>query len=178
MLNTYIKNRGIYVHDNNDNHINQIKWDVDYDGDVANLSINTNTDGKRNHFDISLNNEDLAKILTMPSVNIPIDKRLIMDFEEPNLVELPRSEFEPIKPKYIEEIDRRITTPLSGEELIIPLTIHEKSNNFKTPDKKNKRPKTHITHRVYKKLQLKSKSKSKNKSRSSRRKTTPIIDLF
>lgn len=180
MLNTYIKNRGIYIRDNNHNHINQIKWYADYDGDVANLSINTNTDGKRNHFDISLDNEDLAKILTIPSVNIPIDKRLKMDFEEPYY----KPEFESIKPKYIEEIDRRITTPLSGEELIIPLTIHEKSNNFKTRDKKHRHPKTHITHRVYKKLKVKSKStprhklKTKNKSRSSRRKTIPIIDLF
>ena len=189
MLNTYIKNRGItktIIHDNNHNHINQINWDADYDGAVANISFNTNTDGKRNHFDISLDNEDLAKILNIPSVNVPIDKRLNMDFEEhnyrtePYLLELPTPEFEPRKPKYLEEIDRRITTPLTGEELIIPLSIDEKSKKFKTPHKKNRRPKTHVTHRVYKKLKSKStpKLKSKTKSRSSRRKTIPIIDLL
>ena len=194
MLNTYIKNRGItktIIHDNNHNHTNQINWDADYDGDVANISFNTNTDGKRNHFNISLDNEDLANILNMPSVNIPIDKRLKMDFEEPYYrsdpykLEVPTPDFEPIKPEYIEEIDRRITTPLTGEELIIPLTIDEKGKNlFTMPHKKHRRPKTHLTHRVYKKLKSKSKSKSKStlksktKSRSSRRKTIPIIDLL
>ena len=62
MLNTYIKNQGItktIIHDNNHNHINQVKWDADYDGDIANLSIDTNTDGKRKHFDFSLDNLEL-----------------------------------------------------------------------------------------------------------------------
>ena len=57
MLNTYIKNRGTtktIVHNNNSNHINQMNWDADYDGDVANISVNTNTDGIREHFDIML----------------------------------------------------------------------------------------------------------------------------
>ena len=191
MLNTFIKNRGstkTIIHNSNSsnnshndlNAVNEIKWDADYDGDVANISVISDTNGQKKHFNITLDNNDLEHILNIPSVDMPIHKRLKMDFEEPYY----KPEFESIKPKYIEEIDRRITTPLSGEELIIPLTIHEKSNNFKTRDKKHRHPKTHITHRVYKKLKVKSKStprhklKTKNKSRSSRRKTIPIIDLF
>jgi len=196
MLNTYIKNRGItktIIHDNNHNHVNQINWDADYDGDIANISFNTNTDGKRNHFDLSLNNEDLANILNIPSVNTPIDKRLKMDFQqplytpEPYFIEIPTPQFQPREPEYLEEmVDRRITTPLTGEELIMPLTIDEKKRNLftLTPHKKHRRPKTHITHRVYKKSKSTSKSKStpklkiKSKSRTSRRKTIPIMDLL
>lgn len=194
MLNTYIKNRGItktIIHDNNHNHINQINWDADYDGDIANLSINTNSDGKREHFDFSFDNQDLANMLNIQSVNMPIDKRLKMDFQEPYYkseplyIELPTPKYEPRKPEYHEEvIDRRISSPLSGEELIIPLTINEKNRKLLTltPHKKHRRPKTHITHRVYKKTKstskTKSKSKSRPKTRTSGRKTSSIVDLL
>ena len=139
MLNTYIKNQGItktIIHDNNRNHVNQINWDADYDGNIANISVNTNTNGKRNHFDVSLDNQDLANILNIQSVDMPIDKRLKMDFQEPYyraesyykpepyFIEIPKSK----KNKYLEEfIDRRISSPLNGEELIIPLTIDRKN---------------------------------------------------
>jgi hypothetical protein len=186
MLNTYIKNRGItktIVHDNNNSHVNLINWDVDYDGDIANISVNTNTDGKRNHYDISLDNQDLANILNIQSVNTPIDKRLKMDFrepyyrEEPYLIELPTQQFEPRKSKsYQQIVDRKISSPLSGEELIIPLTINRKNKNIKTSHKKRRQPKTHITHKVYKKSKSTSK-KSKSKS-NSRSKTIPFINLL
>ena len=42
MLNTFIKNRGTtktIIHNNNDNNVNEINWDADYDGDVANISM-------------------------------------------------------------------------------------------------------------------------------------------
>ena len=64
MLNTYIKNRGItqtILHENNKNHFNQVNWDADYDGDIANISVNSNIDGKRDRFDISLDNEEDRK---------------------------------------------------------------------------------------------------------------------
>lgn len=176
MLNTYIKNQGIsktIIHHNNENHVNLVNWDADYDGDVANISLDSNTNGKHNHYDISLDNEDLANMLSMPSVNMPIDKRLKMDFQEPYytpenyLIELPTPEFQPRKPDYIEKmIDRRISSPLSGEELIIPLTINPKSKSHK----RHHRSKTHITHRVYKKPKSTSKTTSRSKSHSSSKK--------
>ena len=186
MLNTYIKNRGItktIIHDNNHNHVNMINWDADYDGDVANISLNTNTNGKRKHFDVKLDKKDLEKILNIRSVYIPIDKPLQMDFKEPSyipkpyLIELPTPEFIPRQPKSVEELlQRRISSPVSGEKLIIPLTIDRKTKDLYTltPNKRHKRTKSHITHKVYKKPKSRSKSKSKTKSRSSRRKTTPI----
>ena len=196
MLNTYIKNQGItktIIHDNNHNYVNQVKWNADYNGDIANLSVDTNTDGKRKHFDFSLDNQDLANILNIQSVNMPIDKRLKMDFQEPYYnteslyIELPTPKIESRKPEYHEkDIVRRISSPLSGEELIIPLTINEINRNSLTlkhhkKHKKHRRPKTHITHRVYKKnksTSSKHRSKSKTRNRTSGRKTTSAINLF
>jgi hypothetical protein len=177
MLNTYIKNRGItqtILHENNKNHFNQVNWDADYDGDIANISVNSNIDGKRDRFDISLDNEDLAHILNIPSVNMPIDKRLQLDFQEPAhnyrhqpyLLELPASipRLQSGKPKTVEEIiSRGISSP---KELIVELPIDKKTMDYYTltPKRRHRRPKSHITHKVYKKKTSSSKSKSRTRS--------------
>ena len=86
MLNTYIKHKGItqtLIHNNNRNQFNEINWDAEYDGNMANISVTSNTDGKKQNYNVSLDNQDLASILNMPNVNIPLDKRLKMDFENP-----------------------------------------------------------------------------------------------
>ena len=195
MLNTYIKNQGTtqtIIHDNNHNHFNEINWDADYDGNIANISFNSNTDGKHNKFNVSLDNEDLANILNIPSVNTPIDKRLKMDFDEPSYrpdpyfielptPELPTPELQPRKPKIIKElIDRRISSPLPDEELILPLSVSDKSIKklyTLTPRKKHRRRKTHITYKVSKKP--KSSTKTKSKTRSMKKSlSTPIVDLI
>ena len=207
MLNTYIKNQGTtqtIIHDNNHNHFNEINWDADYDGNIANISFNSNTDGKHNKFNVSLDNEDLANILNIPSVNTPIDKRLKMDFDEPSYrpdpyfielptPELPTPELQPRKPKIIKElIDRRISSPLPDEELILPLSVSDKSIKklyTLTPRKKHRRRKTHITYKVSKKPKSSTKTKSKSKSKSSTKTksktrsmkkslSTPIVDLI
>lgn len=190
MLNTYIKNQGInqtIVYDNKGPHFNQLNWDADYDGSVANISVNSNTDGKRDYFNITLDNDDLANILTIPSVNTPIDKRLKMDFQqpiyrpEPLFLELPTPELKPRKPKTIEElISRNISSPAVDEELIVPLTIDKKTMDSYTltPRKKHRRRKTHVTHKVYKKPKTSSKSKSKKNKTKRTTLSMPIIDLI
>lgn len=181
MLNTYIKNRGItetIIRDNGRNHFNRIDWDSDYDGHIANLSLNSNTDGKSEYFNVSLDNDDLANMLSVPTVNIPIDKRLKMDFEnyhnkpEQLFIELPAPKLEPRMPPSsspIEElISGHISSPKSGEEFIVPITIDKKtSDNYTlTPRRRHKKNKTHVTHRVYKKHKTNPKSKSKSKTSS------------
>ncbi len=195
MLNTYVKNRGMsktIIVDNNHNHINEINWDADYDGDIANISIDANSDGKSNHFDIKLDNNDLANLLNMQTVNMPIDERLKIDFNEPQyapktyFIELPTPQLKPREPiiEYpdttIEDlIDRRITSPKTNE-IFLPLSIDNKATNkyTLTPKKRHKRRKTHVTHKLTKKTRTKSsKTKShKSKSRTSRR--TPILELL
>lgn len=197
MLNTYIKNRGMtqtIILDNNHNHVNQINWDADYDGDMANISIDADSNGKSRHFDIKLDNNDLANLLNIPSVNMPIDKRLKMDFYEPQyddekyFIELATPELKPrehiIKEPNttIEElIDRRISSPKS-DEIFLPLSIDTKTMNKYThsPKNRHKRRKTHVTHKLIKKTKSKTtRSKSsKSKSRTSRSRSTPIFDLL
>lgn len=158
MLNTYIKNRGhteTLIHNNNKNNFNKIDWDADYDGNVANISLTSELNGNSKHYDIQLDNGDLANMLNVPSVNIPIHNRLEMDFNRPLMtpepriyqIELPYArpepEQEPLRiqhineprPNTIEDLVQAATpanylsTPLPNEELIIPLTIDKKSFN-------------------------------------------------
>ena len=183
MLNTYIKNRGItqtLINNNNQKQFNQINWDADYDGQNANISVTSDTDGNKNHFDVKLDNEDLANMLNIPSVSTPIDKRLQMDFDDsfrrkPQILQIEIPDLKtprvsPRKPSYlveepeteeqsIEELLESITpnsylsSPLPDEELIAPISIDDKTiNNFTlTPHRRHKRPKTHKTYKVYKK---------------------------
>jgi len=197
MLNTYIKNRGMtktIIHNNDINNVNQIKWDADYDGDIANIHIDSNTNGMHNHFNITLDNDDLANILNIKGVNMPIHKRLEMDFKQPSInhedyfIELPLPELKPKKPIIKEPdtssikqlFDKQILSPKSNEELIIPLTIDKKTadNYTITPRKKHKRHKTHITHRVFRRPKS-SKSKSRTtRTKTNRVKSLPIIELL
>lgn len=183
MLNTYIKNRGItqtLINNNHQKQFNQINWDADYDGQKANISVTSDTDGNKNHFDIQLDNQDLANMLNIPSVSMPIDKRLQMDFNdsfrrEPQILQIEIPDFKtpympPRKPSYMVEepeteeqtIDELLesikpnsylSSPLPEEELIAPITIDDKTiNNLTlTPHKRHRRPKTHKTYKVYKK---------------------------
>jgi hypothetical protein len=85
--NTFIKNKGItktYTYNKPHNTLNasEIDWDAEYDGKQANISVNLQQlDGDKQHYDIKLDNHDLEQILSMPSINTPIDKRLINDFK-------------------------------------------------------------------------------------------------
>ena len=93
MLDTYVRNRGAtktIIHNNRHNDVSEINWDADYDGDFANISLELNQNGKTNHYDVKLDNEDLANILNIPSVNVPIHKRLSDDFEYNHPIERER----------------------------------------------------------------------------------------
>jgi hypothetical protein len=151
MLNTYIKNRGTsktIVHDNDRNYVNDFNWDADYDGNVANISIQTNTNGETEHFDVTLNNDDLAHLLNVQSVNIPIDKRLENDFQ--------RLRYTTPNNYFVEIPDRYISSPTT-DEVFLPLS---------TPTRKyKKRHKTHVTHKLYKKTKSKHSSSTAKKTR-------------
>ena len=183
MLNTYIKNRGItqsIVYNNNRGRINETNWNADYDGNVANIDINTNTNGRHNHFGFQLNNDDLENLLNRQSIDIPIDKRLEIDFIQPNQLinnslrsnnhfsRLNRnysrnnySRKHKARSNYVPSIEElykatHISSPSSKEELIIPMTIDKNTmdNYTLTPRRKHRRMKTHISHKVYKKHKI------------------------
>ena len=122
MLDTYIKNRGstkTIIHDNNQNNINQINWDADYDGQNANISLDLTNNGKSGHYDIKLNNNDLAKMLNFDSVNLPIDQRLKGDFSRKKNKKLDPTVYN----LYLEDLQ---SSPL----LPIPTTMNPKLMNY------------------------------------------------
>ena len=179
MLNTFIKNRGTtktIIHDNNDNNVNVIDWDADYDGNVANISLDLNTNGNVNHYNVKLDNDDLANILNVNSVKMPIHKRLEKDFKkarfhkDPSMYNVYLDDFRspPLMPlekelesdSFADEIlqslkpNSHVSSPLSNEELIIPLTIDENESEipviFNGNTKRRLKPKTHkVYHRVH-----------------------------
>jgi hypothetical protein len=207
MLNTYIKNRGYtktIIHDNNShkhntlNAVNELNWDADYDGDVANISVTSDTNGEKKHFNISLDNNDLENILNIPSVDMPIHKRLQKDFyendfrNEPTIykIELPQIEVPqlmPIEPTYHNKINtleklletskpiRYLSTPLPNEEFVIPISANKQLHNLK-PKTHTRHKKTHKTYRVHKKY--KTTSPKKYSRRSSRRTSRTISRPF
>jgi len=180
MLNTYIKNKGTtktIIHDNNHTHTNKTNWDADYDGDIANISIDTDINGKSKHFDITLDNNDLANILNVESVNIPINKRLETDFykspymSEPFYIELPTPEFKPIEPPINDMtvddlIQRQFLSPRPTDNLM-PL-IGNPIQYTLDPIKRHKRYKRHRTRKSHKKTGSRSHSYRLKKSRRSR----------
>jgi len=183
MLNTYIKNRGqtkTIIHNKNKNKINEINWDADYDGEDANIHLTTKTNGIKKQYDIKLDNNDLANIFNIPSVEKPLHKRLKADFIQKSIpemykIELPdeeeKEEFIPSLQKESPSIEELInsssflSSPSYGEELIIPIPINSRSSDryTLTSRRRHKRPKTHKTFRVYKLHKHSSKSTSKSR---------------
>jgi hypothetical protein len=175
MLDTFIKNRGstkTLIHDNNHNDFSKIDWDADYDGDVANVSLDLNTNGRNSHYDIQLDNNDLAKILNVPSVNLPLDKRLSRDFKKHSYRKTPYIEMdqEPLIPPSLEQYQliqnkepfyTHISSPLPNEELLIPLSV----------GKTRRRHKRHKSHKVYRRFNTNSGIKKSLRGRKYTRRT-------
>jgi hypothetical protein len=212
MLNTFIKNRGstkTIIHDSNShnnyhndlNAVNEIKWDAEYDGDVANISVTSDTNGQKKHFNITLDNNDLEHILNIPSVDMPIHKRLKMDFSkrvEPTIykIELPHQQLDkslqlepfeqfeesiapiPFDNNKNNTLEQLLESP-SKKYLSTPLPNEEliipMSINKKdlTPRRRNRNKKTHKTYRVNKKH--KTVTPRKSSRRSTRRNSVASI---
>jgi hypothetical protein len=83
MEDIYIQNKGItktFIHNNGKNSINEMDWNANYDGNIANIQMEINNNGKTNNFDFQFDNNDLEEMLSIPSVNETLDKRLKNDF--------------------------------------------------------------------------------------------------
>jgi len=83
--NNFIRNTGssqTLVRNNNKHYLTQSKWDTDYDGNVAHVSLDSNENGVHSQYKFTLDNDDLANLLNVESVDIPIHERLNMDFKQ------------------------------------------------------------------------------------------------
>jgi hypothetical protein len=80
---TYIKSQGMsqtVIQKPGVNNVNQINWDADYNGQVASLNLDVNTNGKKDNFTLQLSKGDLENLLNIPSVEKPLENRLEYDF--------------------------------------------------------------------------------------------------
>lgn len=197
MNNTYIKNTGTtktIMHLNNKKSVEQINWDAAYDGNKARVSIDTRTNGRRRHYNFMLDNEDLANLLNVPSVNKPLEDRLRDDFERPYYLEYQRPTRSNVLPFEYESLDS-LSLQLEPQIMLEPEILLEPKSNKKskidtssfsgilspssgeefivpitinkktTPANSSMRKKTHKTHRVYRRHKSNS---SKSRPTSSR----------
>jgi hypothetical protein len=182
MLNTYIKNVGstkTIIGNRCQNHVEKIDWNANYDGDRAKVLVNMNSDGNKERYHLTLDNADLANLLNIDSVNMPIHKRLKADFKkplcQPNIyrIELPTPELQARAPSYISESsyptssdtsysfsellnsspDSFLSSPSPEDEFVVPVTLNPgpRKKYTLTPKKHNLTLKRHKTHRIYKK---------------------------
>ena len=106
---TYIKTTGnakAYIQRGTQRQANEVNWNVDYDGDDADIDVNIGHNGEQTHYKAVLSNEDLANLLNIPSVNMPLENRLQNDF----LVDKRVYKLEPVslkQPRQIQQHMRR-----------------------------------------------------------------------
>jgi hypothetical protein len=80
---TYIKTMGsakAYIQRGMQRDAKEVNWDVDYNGDNADIDLDIGSNGEMTHYKAVLSNEDLANLLNIPSVNEPLENRLQNDF--------------------------------------------------------------------------------------------------
>jgi hypothetical protein len=82
-MKTYVKNIGMtktIINKDNDIFNAEVKWNGDYDGNIAKLNVDIDNNGKKEQIHMELDNDDLIKLLNTNSVNMPIDERLKNDY--------------------------------------------------------------------------------------------------
>jgi hypothetical protein len=60
----------------------EMKWIGKYDGNIANLHLNVNNNGKQEYINMKLDNDDLIHMLGIQPVNMPLETRLTNDFPD------------------------------------------------------------------------------------------------
>ena len=94
-MSTYIENYGFtktLINDNNRKINNETEWMGNYDGNLANLNIKTNTNGNKESVSLQLDNNDLMELLSLQPVEKPLEQRLKDDF----LITPSQSNYKPI----------------------------------------------------------------------------------
>jgi hypothetical protein len=114
----YIKNEGStksLIRNNRKKHIEELKWNANYDGKQAQIRIKTNNDGEKHRYKYRLDNDDLVEMLNMNSHDMPLHKRLENDFRRescnaaPLIYKVELSEVDPSSSKFLNLLDPSTT---------------------------------------------------------------------
>ena len=68
------------INKNNKKTKNEIMWNGDYNGNIANIEVNMNDNGNREIIKMQLDNNDILNMLGVQPINIPLEQRLQSDF--------------------------------------------------------------------------------------------------
>lgn len=85
MKKQYIKSYGVSNNfikksDNDDLYINKLKWVGKYDGKKADIDLDINNNGQKEHYDIELDNDEIKRLLNVHSIDKPLEDRLLEDY--------------------------------------------------------------------------------------------------
>ena len=152
MLINNIGTSKIIVHKNNHNYVNETKWDANYDGNIANIVIDSNNNGEKMQYDIQLNNEDLANMLTIEPIDVPIHERLASDFEDadsykPYYIELQPPKLKPRKP-ILKKSKSRSLKKMIDKYILSPKHRKKSNKRRKKTNAKTKKKKSHKIHSI------------------------------
>jgi hypothetical protein len=111
-MSSYIQNYGFtktLIKDNNRTLQNKIiKWNGDYDGNIANIHIGINNNNKEKFVNIQLTNDELIDIFKIQPVEIPLEKRLSNKFlHNPIILQGTLMKNKSIKKKHSKKIKTR-----------------------------------------------------------------------
>lgn len=82
-MTSYIQNYGFtktLFRDNENSLHNEIQWQGDYDGKIANIDLSVNDNGNEKLINVQLNNNDIKELFGIQPVELPLEKRLTRDF--------------------------------------------------------------------------------------------------
>jgi hypothetical protein len=174
-MSRYINQKGIaetVIVDKNGKNKNYTKWDAEYNGENANIIIDSNTNGKNSKYLIKLDNNDIADLLSIQPINRPLDQRLRSDFKSnrkctPHFIEMKDNKL--VSSKIDNKKLTHISSPIYSEEFVIP---NKKTKHTKRQRRRNhnQNHKTFYIEKKYKSLpSRKHKKKIKYKSLPSRK---------
>ena len=181
---TFIKNIGTaqtVVINNGKAKTSGVKWDADYNGEIANVNLKLNDNGQEKQYKVEMDNDDLANMFNVPSINKPIHNRLLEDFNENNMSQMDSPmiiEIDDIKPpksnklllpETHKSVLTHISSPNSFEDLLIPFT---QPKSYRRP-KTYRRPHSYRRPKTYRVIKMK-----KNRKHSLKRpKTYRVIKM-
>jgi hypothetical protein len=156
---TYIQNKGQYQTSINGNVVDNTKWKMVYDGDELDLEAKRNNEAVY----MKLNNDDIMKLLEVPSYHKPIRERLEYDLQPENKID--------IRPIIMEELKQITTKPKKTRKTKKAKKAKKNSKSSSGKSKHHSRSKSKSKH-------SRSKSKSKSKSKDKHHKTEVTPDFM
>jgi len=143
-----------FVNINGKKKYKNLKWNADYNGEIANIYLKSNDNGRKKIYNFMLDNNDLANMLNVNTNDMLIDERLKQDFKQLNSPEI-----NPKKDLMIIEFENNpnLVSQNLQEEMSIPSLKKIKTKKSSRHSSRNssrnssrQKPKSHKVYKIYK----------------------------